>query len=97
MSICDACGARSDMVNNYCRDCPVPLEKMSKKNKAALCKQKRNEWGFSPATRVKPSKKVYTRKKKEMSDREKVIKGLERCSKHDGSECLKCPYFNLEG
>ena len=68
MSICDACGARSDMVNNYCRDCPVPLEKMSKKNKAALCKQKRNEWGFSPVTRVKPSKKVYTRKKKDWKD-----------------------------
>lgn len=29
-------------------------------------------------------------------DREKVIKGLERCSKHDGSECPHCPYFNGE-
>ena len=29
-------------------------------------------------------------------NREKVIKGLERCSKHDGSECPQCPYFNGE-
>ena len=29
-------------------------------------------------------------------DGEKVIKGLERCSKHDGSECPHCPYFNGE-
>ena len=31
-----------------------------------------------------------------MADIEKVIKGLERCSKHDGSECPHCPYFNGE-
>lgn len=31
-----------------------------------------------------------------MIDRDKVIKGLERCSKHDGSECPQCPYFNGE-
>ena len=26
----------------------------------------------------------------------KVREGLERCSKHDGSECPQCPYFNGE-
>lgn len=31
-----------------------------------------------------------------MVDKEKVIKGLERCSKHDDSECMQCPYFNGE-
>ena len=29
-------------------------------------------------------------------DIEKVIKGLERCTKHDGSECPQCPYYNGE-
>lgn len=62
--ICSACGAKSDMVNNYCRDCFVPFEKMSKKNKAAENKKKRVEWGFSPVTRVKKSKKIYDRKRK---------------------------------
>ena len=63
MEICNACGAKNDVLNNYCRDCFVPYEKMSKKDKAALNKQKRTEWGFSPVTRVKPSKKVYNRKR----------------------------------
>jgi len=63
MSICDACGAKSDMMNNYCRDCFVPYEKMSKKDKAALNKKKRTTWNFSPVTRTKPSGKVYNRKK----------------------------------
>lgn len=31
-----------------------------------------------------------------MPDRENAIKGLEFCSKHDGSECPQCPYFNGE-
>jgi hypothetical protein len=26
-------------------------------------------------------------------DAEKVIKGLEICKNHDGSNCLECPYF----
>lgn len=38
-------------------------EKMSKKDKAALNKSRRVEWGFSPVTRTKPSAKVYDRKK----------------------------------
>ena len=28
-----------------------------------------------------------------MADIEKVIKGLEICKNHDGSNCLECPYF----
>ena len=31
-----------------------------------------------------------------MIDTEKVIEGLKRCSKHDGTECPECPYFNGE-
>lgn len=41
----------------------VSESKMSKRQKAALNKQKRNTWDFSPITRVKPSKKIYDRKK----------------------------------
>ena len=41
----------------------VPYEKMSKKQKAAVNKQRRNEWGFSPVSRVKPSAKIYNRKR----------------------------------
>ena len=41
----------------------TPYEKMSKKAKAALNKSRRTEWGFSPVTRTKESKKVYNRKK----------------------------------
>ena len=41
----------------------VSYEKMSKKNKAGVDKQSRREWNFSPITRVKPSAKVYNRKK----------------------------------
>lgn len=41
----------------------VSESKMSKRQKAALNKQKRNTWDFSPVTRVKPSKKIYDRKK----------------------------------
>ena len=37
--------------------------KMSKKAKAAYNKERRTTWEFSPVTRVKPSKKVYNRKK----------------------------------
>ena len=62
-SICEACGGMSDMKNNYCRDCFVPFEKMSKKEKTARNKTKRIEWGFSPVTRTKPSGKIYNRKK----------------------------------
>ena len=41
----------------------VSESKMSKRQKAALNKAKRNTWDFSPVTRVKPSKKIYDRKK----------------------------------
>ena len=39
------------------------FEKMSKKDKAKLNKSQRVEWAFSPVTRVKPSKKIYNRKR----------------------------------
>ena len=41
----------------------TPYEKMSKKEKAALNKSKRVEWGFSPVTRTKQSAKIYNRKR----------------------------------
>lgn len=31
-----------------------------------------------------------------MADLDKVIKGLERCSYHDGTACLSCPYNKAE-
>lgn len=39
----------------------VPKEKMSKKNRRKLDQQRRVSWGFSPANRVKESKKAYRR------------------------------------
>ena len=40
----------------------IPFEKMSKKAKKEMNAQKRVSWGFSPVSRVKQSKKVYSRK-----------------------------------
>lgn len=40
--------------------------KMSKKAQKELNSQKRVTWGFSPVSRVKTSKKVYDRKRKEI-------------------------------
>ena len=37
--------------------------KMSKRNKAMMDKQKRNVWAVKPVTRIKPSAKIYNRKK----------------------------------
>ena len=42
----------------------IPRMKLNKRQRAALDKQRRNTWEFSPVTKVKPSKKVYSRKKK---------------------------------
>lgn len=42
--------------------------KMSKKAQKELNSQKRVTWGFSPVSRVKASKKVYDRKRKENYD-----------------------------
>lgn len=41
----------------------IPYEKMNKRQRAAHDKQRRVEWEFKPITRVKPSAKVYDRKK----------------------------------
>ena len=40
--------------------------KLSKKAQADLNRKKRVTWGFSPVSRVKPSKKVYSRKRQEI-------------------------------
>lgn len=40
-------------------------DKLSKKAQKKQNAQKRVTWGFSPVSRVKPSKKVYSRKRKE--------------------------------
>jgi len=37
--------------------------KMSKKQKKIINSQKRTTWNFSPVTRLKPSKKIYSRKR----------------------------------
>lgn len=41
----------------------ISKSKMSKKAQKELNSQKRVTWGFSPVSRVKPSKKIYNRKK----------------------------------
>lgn len=41
----------------------ISKSKMSKKAQKELNNQKRVTWGFSPVSRVKPSKKIYNRKK----------------------------------
>ena len=41
----------------------VPYEKMSKKQKREINKEKRNLWGMNPVTRKSENKKVYNRKK----------------------------------
>lgn len=40
----------------------ISKSKLSKKARKELNKQKRVTWAFSPVSRVKPSKKVYSRK-----------------------------------
>ena len=41
----------------------VSEEKMSKRERSALNKKRRATWDFKPVTRVKPSGKIYNRKK----------------------------------
>ena len=38
-------------------------EKMSKKQQQEINNSRRMQWGFSPVTRIKPSAKIYDRKK----------------------------------
>ncbi len=40
----------------------VPRDKMSKKARKALAKEKRNVWSMNPVTRVRESGKTYDRK-----------------------------------
>ena len=42
----------------------VPQDKLSKKARKELNRQKRVTWEFSPVTKTVESKKVYSRKKK---------------------------------
>ena len=46
----------------------VSKSKMSKKARKELNSQKRKIWAMSPVTRVKQSKKLYDRKRKENYD-----------------------------
>ena len=46
----------------------ISQSKMSKRARSELNKQKRVTWNFSPVTRVKPSKKIYNRKRGESYD-----------------------------
>lgn len=41
----------------------VPYEKMSKKQKREINKEKRNLWSMNPVTRKSENKKAYNRKK----------------------------------
>ena len=41
----------------------VSVNKMSKKQKVAYFKQRRNTWGINPITRKKKSKRIYNIKK----------------------------------
>ena len=40
----------------------VSYNKMSKKAQREYNKQKRTTWAFSPVSRIKPSRKLYSRK-----------------------------------
>ena len=42
----------------------VPKDKLSKKARKELNRQKRVTWEFSPVTKTVESKKIYSRKKK---------------------------------
>ncbi|MBQ7182916.1 MAG: hypothetical protein IJR97_02940 [Clostridia bacterium] len=42
----------------------VPREKMSKKARREMDRERRKTWAFSPVTRLKESKKRYDRKRK---------------------------------
>lgn len=46
----------------------VPKSKMSKKARAELNKQQRVTWNFSPVSRIKPSAKIYNRKRKDVEE-----------------------------
>lgn len=49
----------------------TPFEKLSKKKKAELNKEKRASWnGFNPVTRTPPNPKVYDRNKVKRIDPE---------------------------
>ena len=44
----------------------VPYEKLSKKKKRELDRQRRNTWGISPITRRPENPKAYKRKKQRL-------------------------------
>lgn len=41
----------------------VPKSKMSKRDRSAINKQRRNTWAMNPTNRVKQSGKIYDRRK----------------------------------
>lgn len=46
----------------------TPYEKMNKKQRAAIDKQRRTFWDCKPTMRIVPSAKIYNRKKVKYSD-----------------------------
>lgn len=46
----------------------IPFEKMSKKKQKEEVKRRRNIWTRSPITKIKNSKKIYNRKRKNYED-----------------------------
>ena len=48
----------------------VPYEKLSKKKKRALDREKRGVWGISPVTRRPDNPKAYQRKKAQKPDQD---------------------------
>ena len=41
----------------------IPYEKLSKKEKKRRNAEQRSAWNFAPTSRIKPSGKIYNRKK----------------------------------
>ena len=53
----------------------VPREKMSKKARREMDRERRKTWAFSPVTRLKESKKRYDRKRKAHDGYDKYCMG----------------------
>ena len=65
----------------------VPKDKMSKKARKELNRQRRKSWEFSPVTRVTESRKVYNRKRKAHDRYEDYGMGsFFRLREYDGSD-----------
>ena len=54
----------------------IPKDKLGKKARRELDRRQRVTWGFSPVTRTKESKKIYSRKRKSRDARYEGLAGL---------------------